>query len=287
MFIFQPCIDSNEIAKKRQSELSIPRAFASTLGASAVISAREGRYFIGNGESVDWKKEVDHAIASKVSIPPDQALPQKKLAKYDRTTIQVTNETTILAARRLVNKGERPLALNFANGIQPGGGFLSGALAQEECLCRSSALYVTLENDPMYEHQRHRPLPDSTDWAIYSPDVPVFRADDGRAFKKPWLLSFLSCAAPVATRMDRKTASILLARRIERVLAIAESYGHSELVLGAWGCGAFGNDPLETALSFRNALEVQFSSSFAEIIFAITDWSPQRKFLGPFREVFK
>jgi uncharacterized protein (TIGR02452 family) len=57
-------------------------------------------------------------------------------------------------------------------------------------------------------------------------------------------------------------------------------------VLGAWGCGAFGNDPNRTAVDFREALENEFRGAFFDIVFAITDWSPKRRFLGPFRDVF-
>src|SRR5687767_257245 len=114
------------------------------------------------------------------------------------TRVQVTNETTLQASSGLVENGLRTLALNFANGINAGGGFLGGARAQEEVLCRSSALYHTLVGDPMYEEHRKRQRPDSTDWAIYSPDVPVFRKDDGTEVEHPWLLSFLTCAAPYA-----------------------------------------------------------------------------------------
>jgi uncharacterized protein (TIGR02452 family) len=70
------------------------------------------------------------------------------------------------------------------------------------------------------------------------------------------------------------------------VLAIAQAYEHAALVLGAWGCGAFGNDPHRTAIDFRQALEHEFSGVFSDVVFAITDWSPERKFLGPFRDVF-
>ena len=72
----------------------------------------------------------------------------------------------------------------------------------------------------------------------------------------------------------------------ESVLAIARAYGHTVLVLGAWGCGAFGNDPRDTAADFRQALETDSAGAFSDIVFAITDWSPERRYLGPFRDAF-
>jgi uncharacterized protein (TIGR02452 family) len=138
----------------------------------------------------------------------------------------------------------------------------------------------------MYEEHRKRPLPDSTDWAIYSPDVPVFRLDDGTELPHPWLLSFLTCAAPYAPAIGQPRAGDLLQQRVHRVLAIARSYGHAALVLGAWGCGAFANDPYRTAMDSRQDLESDYRGVFSDIVFAITDWSPERKFLGPFRDVF-
>jgi uncharacterized protein (TIGR02452 family) len=185
-----------------------------------------------------------------------------------------------------VNSGKRPLALNFANGIHPGGGFLNGARAQEEVLCRSSALFQTLDGDPMYAAHAERPLADATDWSILSPDVPVFRTDDGRELSDFWLLNVITCAAPVASSVGQPLSGDLLQKRIHRVLAIAHAYEYTTLVLGAWGCGAFGNDVARTARDFHNALTQEFSGAFAEVVFAITDWSPERKFLGPFRDEF-
>jgi uncharacterized protein (TIGR02452 family) len=138
----------------------------------------------------------------------------------------------------------------------------------------------------MYEEHRKRQLPDSTDWAIYSPHVPVFRMDNGTVLPRPWLLSFLTCAAPYAPAIGQPRASYLLEQRIHRVLAIAAAYGYSALVLGAWGCGAFANDPRRTAIAFRQALEHEYSGAFSEVVFAIADWSAERKFLGPFRDAF-
>lgn len=281
-----PCLDSRDLAACRRRELDIPRPTAAALGRSAVDAAREGRYVTRAGISVDWGPAVGTARSAKRSIRPTDPLPAGERLHFPETRVQVTNETTLGASLRLAEAGLRPLALNFANGINPGGGFLGGARAHEEVLCRSSALYQTLVDDPMYEEHGERDLPDSTDWAIYSPDVPVHRTDDGTELERPWLLSFITCAAPYAPVVGLPEAGHLLEQRIHRVLAIAQAYGHSTLVLGAWGCGAFGNDPRRTALDFRRALEGDFSAAFSGIVFAIADWSPERRYLGPFRDVF-
>jgi uncharacterized protein (TIGR02452 family) len=281
-----PCLDSMEMSTSRRRELDIPRDIAAALGRSAVDAAANGHYVNRSGKTVDWSHYVHAACTAKVSIHPDSPLPSHKRIVFAQTRVQVTNETTLGASFRLVENGLRPLALNFANGIQPGGGFLFGARAQEEVLCHSSALYHTLVGDPMYEEHRKRSRPDSTDWTIYSPDVPVFRKDDGQELEYPWLLSIITCAAPYAPGIGQPEAGDLLQQRIHRVLAVAQAYNHSTLILGAWGCGAFGNDPHRTALDFRQALENEFSGAFSDIVFAITDWSPERRFLGPFRDVF-
>lgn len=282
----RPCLDSDEMAEKRREELSISRHDAAQLGLTAVEACQNGYYLNREGDKVDWSGQVQAACLAKISIPPDEQLPTNAQTFFEETHIQVANETTLQAARRLVNDGERPLALNFANGIHPGGGFLHGARAQEEVLCRSSSLYQTLVDDPMYEHHLNRPQPDSTSWTIYSPEVPVFREDDGTVLDTPWLLSFLTCAAPVASTIGQPTSGDLLQGRIHRVLAIAEAYQYSALILGAWGCGAFGNDPYRTAADFRRTLEEDFAGAFSKIVFAITDWSPERRYLGPFRDEF-
>nr|WP_242518423.1 TIGR02452 family protein [Halochromatium roseum] len=137
------------------------------------------------------------------------------------------------------------------------------ARAQEEVLCRSSALFATLRGDPMYAHHAQRPLPDSTHWAILSPEVPVFRTDEGTALEEPWHLSIVTCAAPYVPGVGQPLAGDLLQARIERVLAIAQAFGYETLVLGAWGCGAFENDPRHTAEDFHAALEGRFAGASA------------------------
>jgi uncharacterized protein (TIGR02452 family) len=277
--------DSPEHARARREELRIPPGVASELGYGALEAIRSGEYE-HDGRTVDWLDAVAGAVERKRSLPPDAPLPEPPGAPERDLLVEVTNETTLGAARRLVAAGERPLALNFANGIEPGGGFLDGARAQEEVLCRSSALYATLEGDPMYEHHAGRELPDSTDWAILSPAVPVFRTDDGTTLAEPWPLDVITCAAPFAPALGQPAAGDLLAQRIDRMLEIARAFGYASLVLGAWGCGAFGNDPDRTAMDFRTALEGRFAGAFEHVVFAVADWSPERRFLGPFRDAF-
>jgi uncharacterized protein (TIGR02452 family) len=282
-----PCLDSDDMAAARKRELDIPYDIAAELGQSAVEAAEQGYYKQPDGVHIDWLNFVQAACSRKVSIPPTAVLPAVDSPGFAETCVQVTNETTLGAARRLADRGLKPLALNFANGTHPGGGFLTGALAQEEALCRSSALYQTLLGDPMYQAHLNRPRPDSTAWAIYSPDVPIFRADDGSVLEQPWLLSFITCAAPYAPMIDQPESGDLLQQRIHRVFEIAQAYGYTALILGAWGCGAFYNDTARTARDFRTALETEFEGAFSDVVFAVTDWSPERRFLGPFRRVFR
>ena len=279
-------LDSDEKASARRRELDIPRSVAVELGLSAYEASMKGFYVYETSKRVDWSREVQAARASKISIPPNALLPTQGAIEFSEMCVQVTNETTLSASKRYIEAGSKPLALNFANGIHPGGGFLNGARSQEEVLCRSSALYNTIADDLMYVEHRQRLRPDSTDWAIYSPNVPVFRQDDGTELEHPWELSFITCAAPYAPEIGQPEAGDLLEQRIQRVLAIARAYQHAVLILGAWGCGAFGNDPNRTASDFRYALETEFSKAFFDIVFAIADWSPERKFLRPFCKAF-
>lgn len=280
------CLDSAALAAARNRELDITRELAEELGRSALDAIEHGYYLTTAGAKVEWSSEIQTACNAKVSHPPDERLPTPVKMMAAETRVQVSNETTLGAAQRLVDAGMRPVALNFANGIQPGGGFLHGSRAQEEVLCRSSALYATLVGDPMYAAHRGRVRPDSTDWAIYSPDVPVFRTDDGTALERPWPLSVITCAAPYAPRIGQPESGDLLAQRMVRVLEVAQAHGHTALVLGAWGCGAFGNDVHRTAADFRAALEERYDGVFSDVVFAVTDWFPDRRYLGPFRDVF-
>lgn len=202
---------------------------------------------------------------------------------------EVTPETTGAAARRLAASGPVVL-LNFASARNPGGGFLGGARAQEEDLARCSALYECLLAQPeYYRANREFESPLYTDHLLYSPEVPFFRDDDHELLEEPYLASVITSPAPNAgawlgAHDDRSELSRTLARRAAMVLAVARAHGHRRLVLGAWGCGVFGNDPREVAAVFAELLRgPRFAGAFDHVTFAIWDRSPKRGTLAAFR----
>lgn len=200
--------------------------------------------------------------------------------------VEVTGETTLAAARRIHDASAADAApvaaLNFASARRPGGGWLNGAQAQEESLARASALAASLEQVPEYYEfhlaQRH---PVYSDRVICSPAVPVFRDDDSRLLDEPYPVTFLTAAAPNAGDLrDRDDwdgdLTEVLTQRTRQVLAVAAGHGHRRLVLGAWGCGVFANDPQVVAGVFAAALRdgSEFGRAFEHVTFAVYDPVP-------------
>ncbi len=214
----------------------------------------------------------------------------KVLAFPDRAThVDVINTTTLEAVRGLALKGHRVAALNFASAKNPGGGFLTGARAQEESLARASGLYAMLIDDSMYDHHRSLKDPLYSAWVIYSPDVPVFRLDEGILLEEPYFCSFLTSPAVNVGALhnrDRRGDEVRarMAERVERVLGVAALHGHEVLVLGAWGCGVFRNDPAMIAELFQIALAGRFRGAFTHVVFAVLD--PSGETIGSFERVF-
>ncbi|MGW6563970.1 TIGR02452 family protein [Streptomyces sp. NPDC054975] len=254
-----------------------------------------GRYRAPGGRSVSIEEELRAALAGTRLYGPE---PVPASPDTDRATaIEVTDESSLVAARRLTRADPAaPVAvLNFSSARNPGGGYLNGAQAQEEAICRASALYTTLLRVPeFYAHHRAERDAFYTDRVILSPGVPVFRDDRGGLLDEPFRVGFLTSPAPNAGVVRRRTPELAdripaaLAARAERVLETAVAGGYRRLVLGAWGCGVFQNDPAEVAEAFRALLTDggRFAGHFDEIVFGILDRTVDRTTLGAFQKVF-
>ncbi|TXS49210.1 TIGR02452 family protein [Streptomyces sp. t39] len=252
-----------------------------------------GGYRLPGGREVDLGKAVAAALEGTALYGPEPlgAVPDTGRA----TVFEVTGESGTAAARRLASAAPGPVAvLNFASARNPGGGYLNGAQAQEEALCRASALYATLLRAPAYyEHHRADRSPFYSDRVIASPGVPVFRDDRGALLDEPFLAGFLTSPAPNAGVIARRfpdqahRVPAALAARAERVLETAVVRGYRRLVLGAWGCGVFRNDPAEVAGAFRALLgpDGRFGGHFDEVVFAVLDRTAGAVTLGAFRRV--
>jgi uncharacterized protein (TIGR02452 family) len=219
-------------------------------------------------------------------VPAPTAAPVASGSGRAAAVCTVTGESSTAAARRLAtgtgpDSGSGPVAvLNFASARNPGGGYVNGAQAQEEALCRASALYPCLLRAPeFYAHHREVRDPFYSDRVIHSPAVPVFRDDSGALLDEPFRAGFLTSPAPnagvIARTMPERCDEVgpALDVRAERVMEVAVAHGYRRLVLGAWGCGVFQNDPARVAAAFARLLtgDGRFVGAVDEVVFAVLD----------------
>jgi len=264
---------------------------AAEIAQQTVRFCQTGHYASPSGQTVAIEPMLRQAREGTRSYPPGQPSPRTFAGEFT-TRIEIDDVSILAAAFALVDAGERVAALNFASAKHPGGGFLGGARAQEESLCRSSGLHLCLVGNEMYAHHRASRDLLYSDYVIYSPDVPIFRQDNGDLLERPWRCSFLTSPAVNAgvflqRHPDRRSEiGATMARRIEKVLTVAALHEHQVLVLGAWGCGVFQNDPAEIAVLFRNALLGEFRGVFRQVVFAVLDSSRDEKTIRPFRRAF-
>lgn len=257
-----------------------------------------GHYTAPSGARVDIASDVSEAVSRSKLYTPEALAPllnEQWPANASPTCFQVHNETSLAAATRyVVEQGiDDALCLNFASAKNPGGGFLGGSQAQEESLARSTALYPTLlAQREYYDANRAFKSVFYTDHMIYSPQVPVFRDDDGGLLESPYRLSFLTAPAVNAGRVDQGPDSateirLAMQRRVAMVLSLAAKHRYSHLVLGAWGCGVFRNDPAVIAELFAESLTDTgaFASVFSHVTFAVLDREDE-KIIAPFKARF-
>lgn len=266
--------------------------------AEDTLKIIENGFFIApNGDKISIAAAQTEAIAQTAiykSTDLDNLLKKFFQNKHFKTFFEVTDETSMNAVRRLLDDENEIniLCLNFASAKNAGGGFLTGAQAQEESIARATGLYPCLLKATKDYYELHRQMKSCvyTDTMIYSPDVPIFKTESGSNLDGLQKVSLITSAAVnTGVVMQREPNNIpliesLMRQRIDKVLVLAQERGHEVLVLGAWGCGVFQNDPEKVALWFKEALETRFKNCFKRIVFAVYSNNP--KFITPFQEHF-
>ena len=288
-----------------------------------------GHYKVLSGKQIEIKSEIEYTINHSVLYTPEKlpTIKEKAVAKIN-TLLQHTTHirnpntanllqpeesslsddercaskiivnpySTLKAAEQLTMRQQRDkvACLNFASARNPGGGFLGGSQAQEESIARSSSLYPSqIQMTEMYDYNRKQKSCLYSDYMIYSPQVTVFREDDGSLRAQTYQVSMITAPAVNAGVVrEREPANVdrigeVMLERIRYILAVAAEQGDEYLVLGAFGCGVFRNDPHEVAAWFRQVLlEEKYALLFKQIVFAVYDRSPKKHVIQAFEKAF-
>ena len=213
--------------------------------------------------------------------------------RFKKTVVTVAKRRTFDAAIAMQRKYlELRIAVhNFASATNPGGGVKYGSRAQEEALCRCSTLYPVLNTDAnwknFYSVNRERRNPLHDDACIYTPEITVCKSDIDKPQRLPrdkWdLVDVITIAAPnlrerpnninnpgndIPVNISDDELFALHESRLRHMFTVVAHHGADIFVTGAFGCGAFQNNPEIVAEAYKKILP-EFDGYFKEIVFAI------------------
>ena len=242
-------------------------------------------------ENSRLKESIRKARDGQKLILAGEPLPSFDRSRYtDRVSLTVSKKRTLEAAAAYKNM--RVAVHNFASATNPGGGVTKGSIAQEECLCRCSALYEMLNTKEMWDgfYNPHRAASDPVhnDDIIYTPGVVVFKTDTSAPVTMPeseWYeVDVITCAAPNLrdnpsnpynqndgmrkVKISDKELLEIHEKRLRRILDVAAYNDDEVVVLGAFGCGAFQNKPEVVARAAANVIG-DYLNAFRIIEFAV------------------
>ncbi len=261
-----------------------------------------GYYYSPQAQRVDLTENLNTCITGTQYYVPDvlSEIVKNILSQppqFENTEFDVRNETTLMGAERLAKTQEfkKIGVLNFASAKNPGGGFLKGSQAQEESLARSSGLYKSLIScQQYYSFHRQQKSGLYSDRMIYSPDCPVFKTDHGTLLESPSSVDFLTSPAPNAGAIlnnhpeDINKIQDTFYQRGSKILSLFAQQGCDAIVLGAWGCGAFKNDPVVVAKMFADYLleNREFYGRFKTVLFSVLDTAKTNFIISAFQTQF-
>lgn len=215
------------------------------------------------------------------------------IKKADQIVWPIATDQAVIKAMQ-INEGQKIAALNFASYVNPGGGFLYGARAQEEMICAQSDLYPVIASQREFYiwNMQHQNCHIYLDRALYSPDI-IWTNNEINSKS-----DVITCAAPnkTAGRCSIKDPGELvrfcsqadkaMINRMDFVKRIAEDQQVDVLILGAWGAGAFGFKPLEVAKMWQRTFDQ--ATPISKVIYAvIPDRHGRSNAVEDFEEVFQ
>ena len=203
----------------------------------------------------------NHTKVFDEPIADTQFMPHPKMPNKNMT-IDVVRGGTVSTGQKYIKQGTVAI-LNFADAITPGGLLLSGSAAQEENICRCSNLYASLSSmsaAQYYIDNARLNISDAgvyTDDVIYSKDVLFFKDDESYDTVPAYHMDVITCPAPSTPTTEGA----------EKIIKVAALMKVDTLILGAWGCGAFGQNPEIVSQAFKSALDKY--QAFDRVVFAI------------------
>jgi uncharacterized protein (TIGR02452 family) len=201
-------------------------------------------------DTLDYSKDLINSITTKHDF--GEISTSKSISK----NIEVVNSDSVSALTEFSKTGKTAV-LNMASYKRPGGGVINGARAQEECLFRCSNLGHVISTD-------FYPLQD--DELLWTKDA-VFFKDVNYGYMKDVKVDVVTIAAINLNAQKVDNYEELTKNKIRLMLSIATKNNIDNIILGAWGCGVFGNEPSKMAKMFRDVINEGYS--FDNIIFAI------------------
>lgn len=213
-----------------------------------------------------YSKEIDYSASN--TIVYDSIKSTVGSAEYEIELVPLDSVSAVLQTTG------KTCVLNFASYKYPGGMYLQGSKAQEECLCHESTLYNVLVSQSSYYEYNNQNLNRALyqNRALYSPNI-IFERDGVTK-----TADVITCAAPNYStasyyyNVDKKTNSKHLRSRIRFILSCLSDKDLDTIVLGAFGCGVFGQDPTEVASIFIEEIKNVFHSNRkTKFVFAIID----------------
>lgn len=246
--------------------------------------------YVVNGKTYNMRDMVMNMVDNTRLYKATDFIPVVHGIPWDSSyhLVNMTTTGSILHFQQFLN--QKIGVLNFASAIKAGGGWLNGKVAQEEDIMRKTTAFLSLLLQDEFYTSHNIADPIYSDAIIYSPKVLIIR-DENYNFIEPEAIDLFTCAAVNATECRNNMIKCDFKKRmydrIDKVIRAMAVNNEETIVLGAFGCGVFGNNPTNIADIFHEILvEEQMENKFKNIIFAVYDNSPTLQNFNAFQNVF-